>query len=315
MKRIFFIMLVVILVVCTASCSSATLQANTNASTFTNVDKDTDVDTATDTDTDVDTDVDPDVFENEHWSGCPLFVDDYNAIEWYIKAHSIGYDVLFNPDQRSIVEYDLINSMTEKVDYHGLPTFWYPLPVLIQQQKYLICREGHYFVLYGEDGNNQKHIHWQNYSVNPEDEICFSEEASYVYTESTLKMYSWGVKRVETKLPKGSVFIDTNESLGLIFYNESKKEMYTVSADTCTVSKVKNVSCVLTANYRAGSVYDYPLIITKEGTFIYFGDKYNQAMAKLYDEGPQTDTDFGDHVMRKPKYSENNIPWAGDTGL
>ena len=274
--------------------------------------------TTADTPTNTNSNIGSNVFESNHWQGCPLFVDTYNAVEWYVRAHPYGLDVLLNPDQKAIVEIDSLYDLTEVVEYNGNPTFWYPFPAYIGSEKYIIAREGHYFVLLGENGTiDKKHIHWgSSFLVNADDELLFTENASYTFCDDTLTKYSWGIKCVEKTLPKGSIFIDTNEQLGLIFYNESKKEMYTVSADTCTVSTVKNVSCVLTANYRAGSLYDYPLIITKDRTFIYFGDKYNKAMAKLYDDTDlSTDTDFGDNVMREPKYNENNIPWAGDTGL
>ena len=287
----------------------------TTADTDTETDTEANITTA-DTPTNTNSNIWSNVFESNHWQGCPLFVDTYNAVEWYVRAHPYGLDVLLNPEQKAIVEDDVINSLTEIIDYNGHPTFWYPFPAYIGSEKYIIVREGHFIVLHGEQKTTKVHIHWGSFAVNSDDEIHFTENASYTFCEDTVTMYSWGSKRVETKLPKGSFFIDTNQNLGLVFYNEPNKEMCIVSTDTCTVSTVKNVNCVLTANYRAGSLYEYPLIITKDGTFIYFGDKYNKAMAKLYDDTDlSTDTDFGDNVMREPKYNENNIPWAGDTGL
>lgn len=284
-----------------------------NASTETNITNEAEtIDTAV-TANDV-------IFEDPHWQGCPLFVDDYNAIQWYVKAHPLGYDILLNPDQRYISQSDAISPLTEVVDYNNNPTFWYPFPAMIgsSSNKVLIYREGHYIVIQGEHEETSKyHVHWGFHKVHSDDEILFTEDASFIFYENTVAMYCWGTKRMEQKIPSGSIFIDTNQNLGLIFYNESRKEMYIVSTDTCTLSTVKDVSCVITANYRADSIYDFPLILTTDGkTLICFGDKYNPTLAKLYDDTDlPKDIDFGDNVMKEPKFSENNIPWAGDTGL
>ena len=260
------------------------------------------------------------IFNDKHWNGCPLFVDFDNAIHWYTSYQSLGANNFLNSNQKAILE--LSNFQVEQIDDNGVPYYWYPFPAIVGSNRYILCREGHYIVFHGENDYTMKqHVHFGTNRVDANTEILFSEDSSFTYDGNILAKYSWSQKIWEHKLPEDTVFISNNINLGLIFFNGTEKKMYCIRSgpkwNEYTTQEVKDVSCILTANYTAGSVYEYPLILTKEGeVLIYFGDRYNAPMAKLYDDTDlPIDTDFGDNVMKSPKYSENNIPWAGDTGL
>ena len=245
------------------------------------------------------------------WAKSPRFVDERNAYEWYIDNHS-----LLTEEQESLLANEKDIPTSDDAD-------WQVYPAIIGGEECILSKEEEYVSFHYMTRMNRYHIHCGSNAENAT-EIFFSDEHSVFYDSksSKLRCYREGGMYWETEVGSDFAFCGISDELGFVFHNTKTQTVKIIENFLYEVRKdeLQNVAVVLETNYFAGSTCRVPLVMMNDGSvMIYFGDHYTGPLQRLY-EGDKVDLDqpekdFGDHVLRKPRFDMGAVPWAGDTGL